>query len=532
MTDRRDPRRDPRAAAAGLFLPALRLDRDAPGEVREEAERALEIGVGGFLLFGGRAERVRALVSDLREAAGRPLWMAADLERGAGQQFRGAVQLPPPAGLARTPNPEEAARTAGRITGEEARRLGIDWVLAPVLDLDVEPENPIVGTRSFGADPDLVSRLGAAWIDGCQATGVAACAKHFPGHGRTTADSHLECPRVDADRDLLKRQDLAPFRAAAPAVASMMTAHVAYTRLTHRRDPAPATLNREIVSGLLRGSMGYEGLVVTDALVMEGLGGAEEDEGELVARAVRAGCDLFLYPRDLETAVDALARLVDAGDPEITERIRESRQRSRRTRRRYVRGEGKGGWGPDGALRPPGGAASGAAEKEGSGDAGGVGAEERVREALRLAVSSVTAVGNGDSAAALDPARPLRVHAVSDDLERAGEEAPFGASVVRELKALGWTAELAPGEDAAADGQRLVLLRSTPQADKGRASVSPERARGVLELLDAGGPAALVVFGHERLLRDLGRPGLCAWSAEDMMQRAAARALAGRVRGG
>lgn len=510
VSDRDDPRRDPRAAAASLFLPALRLDRHPEAEVRRDAQRALEIGAGGFLLFGGRAARVRELTRDLREEAGRPLWMAADLERGAGQQFRGATELPPPAGLARTPDPAEAARTAGRITGEEAGRLGIDLVLAPVLDLDVEPANPIVGTRSFGADPVRVTRLGTAWIDGCQETGVAACAKHFPGHGRTTSDSHLECPRVAADADLLRREDLVPFREAVGSVASVMTAHVSYPALVAAPDPPPATVSPELVQGLLRGTMGYEdGLVATDALVMEGLRGEDDDEGDLAARAVRAGCDLLLYPGDLEAGVEGLAGPVEEGDPEIVEGVRESRVRSRRTRRRFVRREV-----PDAARE-------------------GVGGEDEAREALRLAVASVTAPGPGDPAAGLDPGRPLAVHAVSDDLERAGEVGAFGAVFARELESLGWSVEPAGETAPAGDGaQRAVLLRATPQADKGRAGVSPGRARRVGELLDAPGEAALLVFGHERLLGDLSRPGLCAWSAEDVMQRAAARVLSGRARGG
>ena len=509
MTEREDPRKDPRGAAASLFLPALRMDWDPEAEVRREAERALELGVGGFLVFGGRAARIRELVRDLREEAGRRLWVAADLERGAGQQFDGAVHLPPPAALARTSDPVEAARTAGRITGEEAGRLGVDLVLAPVLDLDVEPLNPIVGTRSFGADPDRVARLGRAWIEACQGTGVAACGKHFPGHGRTTSDSHLGCPTVSAGAELLRREDLAPFREAVPGVASVMTAHVAYPRLVGDPDPPPATLSRELVDGLLRRSLGFEdGLVVTDALVMEGLRGAGDDEGDLAARVIRAGCDLLLYPGDLEAGVEGVARLIEQGDAEIVDRVGESRARSRRVRRRFVRRQ-----------------VPGDAEER-------VGGEEEVREALRLAVESVTAVGPGDPTGGLDPARPVAVHGVSDDLDRPGE-APPGPAFARELGSLGWTVERAADTAAPSDGgQRVVLLRATPQADKGRAGVSPERARRVSDLLDGEGPAALVVFGHERLLRDLGRAGLCAWSAEDVMQRAAARALAGRARGG
>lgn len=514
-----------REAAARLVLPALRLDADTDAEVRRDAERALEVGVGGFVLFGGEAGQVRRLTGHLRRTAGRPLWMASDLERGAGQQFRGAVACPPPAALARAPEPGEAARSAGRITGLEARRVGVDWVFAPVLDLDVEPENPIVSTRSFGADPERVARLGSAWIDGCQSAGVAACAKHYPGHGRTTADSHVKLPVVDVSAEKLARGDLVPFRAAAPRVASVMTAHVAYPALDPGGDgtPPPAgTYSRAIVERLLREEMGFAGMVVTDALVMGGAGEEGLGTGALAARALRAGCDVMLYPEDLEDAVEGIADRVgrggEGGAPALGDRVRSALDRVRDVRERFTGGagaaDGAGAAGaPDDAAGPP---------------------EERAREALRLAASCVTAAGPGDAGAGagpgpgagLDPERPVELAPVTDDLERAGEPPASGDAFARELESLGWRIG---GPEA---GQRVVLLRSTPQAGKGRAAPAEEGLREARRLLDGAGASALVVFGHERALRAVGRPGLCAWSAEDVMQRAAARELDAAARAG
>lgn len=327
--------------AAGVFLEALRLDRDPPAQIRRRGRAAVEMGVGGFVLFGGEQDQIRHLVSELRELATRPLWFAADLERGAGQQFRGAQALPPPAALAHHPDPGEAVRTAGAVTGREARSLGVDLVLAPVLDLDVEARNPIVGVRSFGEGPGVVGRLGSAWIDACQGQGVAACAKHFPGHGRTRGDSHLELPVVTADRDALEA-DLSPFRRVADDVATVMAAHVAYPALGC---PGPASLDRSVLHGLLRDEMGFGGLVLSDAMVMAGFTDAASEvsagggEGPLAVRALLAGCDLLLYPDDLEGAARAVEREA-ARSEEVSERLEEALTRSREVRAALPGGAG------------------------------------------------------------------------------------------------------------------------------------------------------------------------------------------------
>ena len=146
---------------------------------RQLRERALELGVGGFVLAPAPQDDVRAITKELRTRARQPLLIAATMERGAGQALLGATGLPPLAALASLGDPD-AIRKAARLTAREARTLGVTWALAPVLDLDSNADNPIVGSRSFGADPTLVARLGSAWIEACQQEGVLACAKHFP----------------------------------------------------------------------------------------------------------------------------------------------------------------------------------------------------------------------------------------------------------------------------------------------------------------------------------------------------------------
>ena len=175
---------------ARLVFPSLRFRPSSGGFAHERVkiDAALKAGVGGFILFGGDRESVTKLTTDLRAAAGRPLLIGADLERGPRQQVEGLTELPPPAALGWLAE-LATTNTAGVVTGAEARSVGITWAFAPVCDLDNEPHNPIVQTRSFGAEPALVGEHAAAWIRGCQEHGVLACAKHYPGHGRTTQDS-------------------------------------------------------------------------------------------------------------------------------------------------------------------------------------------------------------------------------------------------------------------------------------------------------------------------------------------------------
>lgn len=298
--------------ALGLLVPAIRLPADY---ARVEHFRQLaRDGIAGFLLFGGDDELVPPFLASLRAAANeagppRPLLIMTDAERGVGQQIQGCAELPPLLAVGATLS-EERAYHHGRVTALEARAMGVNMVLAPVVDVLSLATNPIVGNRSFGSSADLVARLCAAWIAGAQEQGILACAKHFPGHGHTEGDSHAELPSVTADAETLRRREISPFRAAiAAGVGSVMTAHVRYPAL----DPEqPATLSRKILKDLLRGELGFGGLVLSDALIMDGLlmagdGGAKLDENEAAVRCAAAGCDLLLHPTDPYAVATALA---------------------------------------------------------------------------------------------------------------------------------------------------------------------------------------------------------------------------------
>ena len=535
---------------ARLLLAAVRLDRQAPAAALRGALEALEAGVGGFLVFGGSCDAVRALAARLRSEAEGPLWLAADLERGAGQQFRGASSLPPPGALARHPRPEEAVRAAARLTAVEARELGLNWALAPVLDLDVEPRNPIVGTRSFGADPAVAGRLGRAWIEACQAEGVAACAKHFPGHGRTTADSHMDLPVVEAGRRELE-EDLEPFRAVADVAAGVMAAHVAYPALGCR---GPASRSPEVLGDLLRGELGFEGLVVTDALVMAGFGGGDgtgaATEGWRAVRALRAGCDLLLYPGDVALVARTI-RQAAAADPGLAGLVDAAAERSARTLRRFDgAGGGPGGGAGSGGGHGPGGPAPGlppfrpeapeltqlaAACVRPAGGEGEAAASRRVDAWLEAAAGRTRIAVVSDEART--PGGGIAADAEVPEADAAGAGVP-GTALARELERRGWVVEGPSAPGTAADADRgasgapaalLVLLRATPRAWKGRAGLS-EDARARLRALAAEGrPVLPVACGHPRLLEAEGLSGLAAWAAEPVMERGAAAWLAERA---
>src|SRR5439155_8944763 len=186
---------------------------------------------------------------------------------------------------------ERTAEAVGRAIGDELRALGVDIDFAPVLDVHTNPANPVIGERAFGRDAATVARRALAFARGLDAAGVLACGKHFPGHGDTDTDSHLELPRIDHDWDRLEKVELLPFRrAAAAGLPIIMTAHVVFAALDAQR---PATLSEQVITGLLRGKLGYRGVIVSDDLDMRAIAGHMGADHAAVA-AVRAGCDVLL----------------------------------------------------------------------------------------------------------------------------------------------------------------------------------------------------------------------------------------------
>ena len=466
-----------------LVFPALRWHRDH-GFTREADSigKALEFGAGGFILFGGTADAVFELTQRLRGEAGRPLLIAADLERGAGQQIEGLDELPPPRALASL-HDGAVLRGAGVLTAVEALSVGVNWVLAPVADLDLEAENPIVQTRAFGDDPDEVATAVAGWIVGCEAGGALACAKHFPGHGRTRRDSHDEIPVVDASAELLFRTDLEPFQAAVQAgVSTVMTSHVAYPSLD--ASGTPATFSAPIL-GLLREQLGFEGLIVSDALMMEGARAGKSGEAAALA-ALRAGVDLLLYPDDPAAVAAALARSA-AGDALTRDRVEAAL-------RRYEAALAAAPAEPLPERLPPAGSSLAVADWL------------FAAAPLRGAVPRLTP--------------PLELVVIDDDLGGRWPASPT-KWVHEALTERGVT--VGPG------GSKVVLVFAEPRASKGRAGFGPESLAALGR--EAPGAAQVILFAHPRLLSQIpgNAPVMLAWHRQRLMQEAAARWLAGRL---
>ena len=472
--------------SARLLFPDLRADQD--GSFRHQEARirvCLELGVGGFILFGGKRAAVTELTRRLRAESPHPVLLGADLERGAGQQFDGLTSLPPLAALGALDD-LAVVYEAGRITAAEARSVGVDWVYAPVADLSVESDNPIVGTRSLGPDPSAVARQVRAWIYGCRAGGALSCVKHFPGHGRTTSDSHLVLPTVLAPEGTLVG-DMEPFAAAVEAgVPTVMTAHVAYPAL----DPSgvPATLSSRIVSDVLRREMGFDGLVVSDAMNMGGLTSVS-DGWEAGVRAVAAGVDALLHPDEPE----ALAAALDAAGPEelAPVRLEDALVRVALTAERAA------------ALVP------------------GI-AEEARAWAAAVAQRVVLALRGRPLALAGE-----RIRLVTVDNDVGGpfpspSREPFAASLRR--------AGVTVSEGSAArDGEKTVLaVYSEPRAWKGRPGLSAESESRVRDVLAADPATIVVLFAHPRLGASIGggEAMVAAWGGEALMQDAAAARIA------
>ena len=461
---------------ARLILPAIRWsDETGFAHADDAITDALALGVGGFIIFGGPAEEVRKLTASLRSRAARPLLIGADLERGAGQQFAGLTELPPPLALASLDDPE-AIREAGTVTAQDALSVGVNWVFAPVADLDLAATNPIVQTRSFGDEPASAAEAVRLWIEGCQGAGALACAKHYPGHGRTTTDSHAGLPVVEADAAALAAADRVPFIAAVESgVAGVMTAHVAYPALD--LGSLPATLS-SVILGSLRTELGFEGAIVTDAMIMDGAF-VGRSEGAAYVQAVAAGVDLLLYPKQPRIARDALAAAVEEGTLP-RERLEDALARYARLLARSV---------PGGDRAPaPAGAGQRLADR--------LIARGLVRgEKLRLR-------------------QPLELVIVDDDLG-----GPYPASPSD------WTASWldAQGVELGTGGSRVVLAFAEPRAWKGRGGfgrVSRDRL-----LVESPMAALIVLFAHPRLMVEIpsDAPLMHAWHRQRPMQEAVAR---------
>jgi beta-N-acetylhexosaminidase len=311
----------------------LNQDSDAFKALRHQIE---DNHVGGIILFRGPVYESVVLVNRMQNLARYPLLISADLEAGSGMRFDDTVNLPWNMAVGATDNPDYARRQ-GAVTAREARALGVQQIYAPVADVNNNAANPVINVRSYGEDPVAVGRFVAAFVEGVQSNGAIATAKHFPGHGDTATDSHRGLPEIDVSRERLNAIELVPFRAAVKAgVGSVMTGHIGMPQIDPtlvtplprdvklkpidtdeggevivEKGTMPTTLS-PVMNGILRHDLGFDGLIVTDAMSMSGLTLYFTQE-EASVRALEAGADLLLKPADPDAAFRGVREAVTKG---------------------------------------------------------------------------------------------------------------------------------------------------------------------------------------------------------------------------
>lgn len=290
-----------------------RLDGDRIGDRQyvDGIRRLVMRGIGGFILFGGEKDLISPFIGQLQSLSGVPLFIASDVERGVGQQVRGATRFPSQMAVAAAvnrDNPDDVSLLDSALCAwaSEARDIGINMAFSPVLDVNRNPSNPIICTRAFSDDPDTVSWFGSRYADAFLSQGILCCAKHFPGHGDTETDSHMSLPFLRQEMQDLRDVDLRPFSdAISRGIPCLMAGHLVIPAL----DTLPASLSPSVISGLLKGSMGFTGIVITDALNMHAL----NNYRNIGAMSLLAGADILLHPADPDLMVREISDALDNG---------------------------------------------------------------------------------------------------------------------------------------------------------------------------------------------------------------------------
>lgn len=459
--------------------------------------------IGGICWFQSNVYETALLNARLQRESRVPLLVSADLEAGIGMRFLDTTFWPSAMAIAATGDPSLAERE-GRVVAEEARAVGVNQILAPVADVNVDPDNPVINTRSFGEDPRDVSRYVAAFIRGAQSEHVIATAKHFPGHGDTHVDSHLSMPTVTADRDRLERVEFVPFRAAIAAdVKSIMIGHLSLPSL----DPTglPATLSPKIIDGVLRDELGFKGLVVSDAFDMGGLT-QHFDAGEAAVRGIEAGEDQILLSPDVDAAIAGVKAAIQSG--RLTEARIDASVRRILAAKEFAHAPMPD---PENVFRV---------------------LDSKAHRALaeEIARRGLTLVRDG-GVLPLKRSAKLSLIIVSDfpeanpmqDIER---EVRARADVVQTVTIDSRTRE---DELPPIDGDVAVIAFAV-RARSGAGSIAvPAAGRGLVAQLRV--PIVAISFGSPYLIREVPAAGtyICAYGIQPVMQVAAARAIFGEA---
>ena len=283
----------------------------ADEDYRRLLSRINDFHIGGLVFFKGTVYGQAVLTNALQRQSEIPLWVTQDMEFGAAMRVERTTRITPAMGIAATQNPH-FAYLAGKITAQEAKALGVHQVFAPVIDVNNNPRNPVINVRSFSSNTDTVARYGLQFMEGVLSEGIIPTAKHFPGHGDTNTDSHRALPVIPYDYTRLDTLELVPFKAVIEAgIPSIMSAHLAFPKIS-KNPGLPGTLDRSILHRILKDSLGFDGLVVTDGLEMRGIS-AHYSPGKAVVMALKAGADMMLLSLDEITAIHEVRRAVERG---------------------------------------------------------------------------------------------------------------------------------------------------------------------------------------------------------------------------
>lgn len=498
---------------------------------QEMARQIREHSIGGFILetrrsplgiVRGQVAPTVLLTNEMQRMSKLPLLFAADFERGTSMREEEGTSFPHNMAIGATGNADYAYQ-AGRITALEARALGVHWVFAPVVDVNINPDNPIINIRSYGEDPDAVARFSAAFIRGCEENGALATAKHYPGHGDTGTDTHLELATVSADRARLDAVELKPFRAAiAAGVSSIMTGHIAVPALDPA--PVPATLSRPMLTDLLRKEMGFRGIIISDAMSMGGVAN-QRWAVEAAVEAIEAGGDVVLVPPEADATIAWIRRAVQSG--------RLSEQRIDESVARVLRAKARLGLDLERTVEPE------AINRV-------IAKEEFVKTAQEVADRAVTLLRDDQNALPLDPRRPPRIFllAVSGDLD------PYPAEVLAyQLNRRGVDLQTVRVDTkfvrASLPGQASAVTLPSPESydlavlalfvrvadSKGTVALPPEEAALAEQVLAGPKPVITIALGSPYLAQRFPQAKTFLWtfSNTDVAERAAVRALFGEI---
>ena len=482
--------------------------------------------VGGFAvqtrgtplgIARSQAYPTAALANQLQSHTKVPLLVAADFERGSSMRLEEGTAFPHAMAIGATSDPK-LAYEMGRITALEARAVGVHWVFAPVADVNSNPDNPIINTRSFGEDPKQVAEYVAAFVRGVEENGALSTAKHFPGHGDTSVDSHIDLSLVTGSRERLERIELVPFRAAiAAGTSAVMTGHLAVPAIEPNAE-LPATMSSKVLTDLLRKEMGFEGIIVTDAMEMGGIT-SRYPPAEAAVRSIEAGADVLLVPPVVDAALTALRDAVASGRLSAA-RIDESVRRILRAKARLE------------------------LHKQRMVDLGALntafGRPEYQQQALEISDRGVTLLRNAAGLVPLDATRRTRALL----LAVAGDPDPYPAEVFeREIR---WRvdslttvrtdtqfvkADTVKLPAASAYDVAIVALFVRVADRKGTVGLPEAHAALVTQLLANGKPVVVVCFGSPYLIAGFpeAKTWLAVFSTVDVAQRSAARALFGQA---